>query len=115
MSKLPKIKPTYFLIGLIVLLVANYHSFDVAFSEDTRVETTDEMVAKVLFKNGIQVVSVPGVYNVKDISKIDISLNKEMHEKVEVYDQILYYKSEGILVLYRPSTRSVVAATTVVK
>lgn len=97
------------------MLAANYHSFDKSFSQETQVETTDEMVARVLFKNGIQVTSAPGVYNVKDTSKIDISLNQEMREKVELYDQILYYKSESILVLYRPSTRSVVAATTLVK
>ncbi len=115
MPKVPKIKSSYFLVGIIFLLVANYHSFSRSFSETARVETTDEMVARVLFRNGIQVTSLPGVYNVKDTSKIDISLNQEMREKVKSYDQILYYKTEGLIVLYRPSDKSVVAVTTLVK
>ena len=111
MPKVPKIKPGYFLVGVIFLLVANYHSFDRSLNQEIAVETADETVARILFRNGIQVTSVPGIYNVKDREKIDISLGDEMRENVEQYDQILYYKPEKILVLYRPSAKSVITVT----
>jgi hypothetical protein len=115
MSKLQKKRVIYLIIGVIVLLGFNYKFFNQSFVQSAQVETADEMVARILFKNGIQVTSMPGVYNVKDIEKIDISLNSEMREKVEIYDQILYYKAENLLILYRPSTKSIVNVTTLSK
>ncbi|MEK9173867.1 MAG: hypothetical protein AAB845_01215 [Patescibacteria group bacterium] len=115
MAKLLKIKRGYFVFGVVILLVGNYQLFNKAFKETTEIETTDEMVARILFKNGIQVTSLPGVYNIKDTHQIDVSLNSEMREKAELYDQILYYKPENILVLYRPSTKSIITATSLAK
>lgn len=109
-------KNTKFIIPIVVvLLVFNYYFFKKNIEEQFAIQNTTQVVAAILQENNIEVRSTPAVYNIKDKEHINFLTNGEIRNKAQRYDQIVYYKAENILVLYRPETKSIVTVSTLVQ
>ena len=115
MLKMPKIKIKYLFLLIIFLLAVNYLIFQNSLKDQFAVERTNDVVAAVLQENGIEVKSVPAVYNIKDVGNINFLSNADIRDKARKYDQIVYYEKENIIVLYRPETKSIITASTLSK
>jgi hypothetical protein len=115
MLKMPKIKIKYLLPLVAFLFVVNYFIFENSLKDQFLVERTNDTVAAILQENNIEVKSVPAIYNIKDKERINFLSNQEIRNKAQKYDQIVYYEKENMIVLYRPETKSIVSATTLVK
>ena len=111
MRKKSKIKIKYIVFGVIFLLILNYYFFQQRLNEQFALERTQYRVAAILQENGIEVKSVPAVYNIKDKENINFLTNGDIRNKAALYDQVVYYKDERLLLLYRPETKNIIAVT----
>ena len=115
MQKFIKTNIKYIIFGGVFLLILNYYFFQKTLNQQLTLQPTETAVGAILKENNIQVQSVPAVYNIQDKQKIDFLTNDEIREKAEIRDQIVYYKEEKLLVLYRPAEKSIVAVTSIEK
>ena len=115
MLKMPKIKLKCLVLLVTFLLAVNYFIFKNSLQDQFLVERTNDIVAAILQENEIEVKSVPAIYNIKDKEHINFLSNADIRNKAQKYDQIVYYEKENIIVLYRPETKSIITATTLVK
>lgn len=100
---------------VVVLLMLNYYFFKKNIEEQFAIQGTTYTVAAILQENNIEVQSTPAVYNIKDKEHINFLTNGEIRNKAQKNDQIVYYKTENLLVLYRPETKNIVTVSTLVQ
>lgn len=110
MNTLLKKRGIIFVIGMIGLLGINYYFFRQTVVQETETESISDEVTAVLEKNDIQVSSVPAIYNIKEKEKIAFMQVTEIKENAIEGDQILYFKAEKLLILYRPETKEMITA-----
>jgi hypothetical protein len=112
MEKKQKFKWSYVVIPVIILLGANLYYFQKNVSETSNVDSVESTVKELLLQNSIFVNSKPAIYNIKDLSELESSVSQEVKNQAEQYDQVFYYKTEKLLVLYRPKTESIISVET---